>query len=178
MPRKGGSGPRKQPGQAVDKRNGRKITLRPRKLTRFDLPEGLSERARAAWAAYWDDPVSELATPADRPLLLRWAKLMDLYDQLITRALAEPEIRGSTGQKQASPFFALAMQHETAISRIEAQLGIGPKNRASLGIAVLSEQKSLADLNAEFEDEGNDRGADLDGDEDEDPRVVAGSVEG
>lgn len=174
MPRRGGHGPKKPPGTAVDKRNGQKVELRPGKLTRFDPPAGLSELARTTWDAYWDDPVSELATPADRSLLLRWIGLVDRYHFLIGKAMAEPEVLGSTKQKQASPFFTLAMGHENAISKIEAQLGIGPKNRAALGIAVLSERKTLADLNREFED--GTIGGELDGDEDEDPRVIPGEA--
>ncbi len=173
MPRRGGSAPRKQPGKAIDKRNGQKIEISAARLERFDPPDGLSEQTRKTWDTYWIDPVSSLATPADRPLLIRWIELVDRYQKLVRLAMAEPETRGSTGQKQASPFFTVAMGHEAAISRIEAQLGIGPKNRAALGIAVLSEQRSLADLNREFED-----GHELDGDEDEDPRLtlVAGEV--
>lgn len=175
MPRKSGHAPKKTPGTAVDKRNGQKVALRSHKLSRFDPPAGLGEISRTTWETYWEDPVSELATPADRSLLLRWIGLVDRYHLLINRAMAEPEVLGSTRQKQASPFFALAMSHENAIVRLEAQLGIGPKNRAALGIAVLSEQRTLADLNREFEDQpGN---GDIDGDEYEDPRVIPGTAE-
>lgn len=174
MPRKGSAGPRKSPGQAVDKRNGQKITLRPRQLKRFDPPGVLGERAREAWDGYWDDPVSELATPADKTLLIRWIGMVERYEMFLRMAMAEPQVRGSTGQPMVNGFFNAAKEIEIRIALIEAQLGIGPKNRAALGIAVLSEQRSLADLNAEYEQDGGE----LDGDEDEDPRILPGSVEG
>lgn len=173
MPRKGGHAPKKAPGTAVDKRNGRKLELKTDRLERFDPPPSAGPEARTAWEAYWDDPVSTLATPADRSLLLRWLELIDRYAYFMRKAMEKPVIAGSTGQERANPFFTLATQTETAISRIEAQLGIGPRNRAALGIAVLSERKTLADLNAELTDNGSGGRAELDGDEDEDPRATA-----
>lgn len=167
MPRRAGNAPKKQPGVAIDKRNGQKIEIRKSKLRRFDPPSGLAEWSQEVWETYWDDPVSELATPADRSLLVRWIGLVDRYHFMIGMAMREPEVRGSTGQKQVNGFFNAAAQVEGRIAAAEAQLGIGPKNRAALGIAVLSEQRSLSDLNREFEDGTGE----LDGDEDEDPRV-------
>lgn len=164
MPRKGSASPRKTPGTAIDPRNGAKVALRPKRLARFDPPAGLSELSRQTWADYWNDPISDLATPADRSLLIRWIELIERYSFFIGRAMIEPEVRGSTGQKQVNGFFNAANQIEGRIAAIEQQLGIGPKNRAALGIAVLSEQRSLSDMNAEFEDGGED-------DDDEDPRI-------
>ena len=37
------------------------------------------------------------------------------------------------------------------IRHCEAQLGIGAKNRAALGIAILSERRTLEDVNRHFE---------------------------
>jgi hypothetical protein len=62
MPRKGGHAPKKAPGTAVDKRNGRKLELKTDRLERFDPPSSAGPEARTAWEAYWDDPVSTLAT--------------------------------------------------------------------------------------------------------------------
>lgn len=167
MPRRAGHSPKKQPGTAIDKRNGQKTTLRRSQLKRFDPPTGLAEQTREVWETYWADPISELATPADRSLLLRWIGMVDRYATFLRYAMAEPEVRGSTGQKQVNGFFNAAMQVEGRIAAIEAQLGIGPKNRAALGIAVISQEKNLADLNREYED-----GTDENDGDDEDPRVT------
>lgn len=175
MPRKGSASPKKAAGTAIDNRNGAKVVLRSKKLARFEPPADLilSEPTKRVWADYWDDPISELATPADRSLLLRWIELVDRYKFFIDRAMKEPEVRGSTGQKQVNGFFNSANQVEGRIAAIEQQLGIGPKNRAALGIAVLSEQRTLSDMNADFEDGGDDD------DDEDDPRIkiISGETE-
>lgn len=172
MPRKGSNSPKKTAGTAIDTRNGAKIVLRPKSLKRFEPPANLSEPTKRVWADYWDDPISELATPADRSLLLRWIEMVERYQLFLTLAMKEPEVRGSTGQKQVNGFFNSANQVEGRIAAIEQQLGIGPKNRAALGIAVLSEQRTLSDMNADFEDGGED-------DDEDDPRVkiISGETE-
>jgi P27 family predicted phage terminase small subunit len=172
MPRKGSASPKKATGTAIDSRNGMKVALRPKKLARFEPPAGLSDPTKRVWADYWDDPISELATPADRSLLLRWIEMVERYQLFLTLAMKEPEVRGSTGQKQVNGFFNSANQVEGRIAAIEQQLGIGPKNRAALGIAVLSEQKTLSDMNADFEDGGED-------DDEDDPRIkiISGEAE-
>ncbi len=83
-----------------------------------------------------------------------------------------PMTRGSTHNDIANPLYSLGAKLEGEISKIEAQLGIGPKNRAALGIAVLSEKRSLQDLNQVYEDEGGEGG-------DEDPRltIISGETE-
>lgn len=173
MPRRGQTGGKKAPGTAVDPRNGQKIELQPgeRPKTYFPAPVTLrNPDIREQWEEFWLDPVAQLITPADKGLLTRYFETLDRYYRLITEAEDEPWIRGSTGQRQANPFFSLAMTHEKAIQALEQQLGIGPKNRAALGIAVITERRSLEALNAEFE--GDDPA------DDEDPRVtLAGEVE-
>ncbi len=175
MPRKGQTGGRKAPGTAVDPRNGQKIELPASgqlPATYFPAPVTLSADVQDQWETFWRDPVAQLITPADKGLLIRYFEMLDRQSRLLTEADDEPWIRGSTGQRQANPFFALAMTHEKAIQALEQQLGIGPKNRAALGIAVITERRNLDALNREFEDTPED--------DDEDPRVtiVPGTMEG
>src|ERR1044072_639253 len=146
MPRKGTTGTgRKAPGTAVDPRNGQKIELTAGAVpdTYFPPPISLSTDVKDQWEAFWKDPVAQLITPADKGMLVRYFEAVE---------------------RQANPFFALAMTHEKAIQALEQQLGIGPKNRAALGIAVITERRSLDALNAEYERETDD--------DDEDPRVT------
>lgn len=172
MPRKGGSNLKKAPGTAVDSRNGQKATITRKTVEKFDPPAGLTPRSVAAWEAYWDDPVSALLTPSDKIVLVRWIELIDHRERLLKEADQQPIVLGSTRQQQAHPFFALSMTFEKAVQALEAQLGIGPKNRAALGIAVIAEQRGLDDLNRDFDDE--------DEDDEDDPRkaaAVPGTVE-
>ena len=160
--------PRKPPGKAIDPRNGQRAQIARTKLDRFDPPSGVSEESKSIWEAFWTDSVSSVLTIADRGVLIRWIELVDDRNKLLREAMKEPVTLGSTRQKQAHPLFSVAMTMEKAIQALEAQLGIGPKNRAALGIAVIAEQKGLNELNAEFEDDDGD---------DEDPRMVRGSIE-
>lgn len=167
MPRRGQTGAgRKAPGTAVDPRNGQKIELTAGGLpeTYFPPPASLASDVKDQWEAFWQDPVAQLITPADKGMLVRYFEAVDRQARLLGQAEDEPWIRGSTGQRQANPFFALAMTHEKAIQALEQQLGIGPKNRAALGIAVITERRSLDALNAEFERETDD--------DEDDPRVT------
>ena len=167
MPRKGQTGGRKAPGTAVDPRNGQKIELSSTDelpANYFPAPATLGSDVRDQWETFWRDPVAQLITPADRGLVVRYFETVDRQARLLAMAEDEPWIRGSTGQRQASPFFALAMTHEKAIQALEQQLGIGPKNRAALGIAVLTERRNLDALNREFESDHID--------DDGDPRVT------
>lgn len=177
MPRKGSRTVRKAPGTAVDPRNGAKAALTlvegQRSPLYFEPPKALTTEALRQWNDYWDDPVSWLATPADRSLLIRWIENVDRYFTIMRAADQNPMTRGSTHNDIANPLYSLGAKLEGEISKIEAQLGIGPKNRAALGIAVLSEKRSLQDLNHEYEEpEGGEGG-------DEDPRlkIISGETE-
>lgn len=162
--------PRKPPGKAVDPRNGQRAQISRTKLDKFEPPSGITPESVAIWDDYWTDNVSSVLTVADRGLLVRWIELVDDRNKLLREAMKEPVTLGSTRQKQANPLFSVSMSMEKAIQALEAQLGIGPKNRAALGIAVIAEQKGLSELNAEFDDDDGD---------DEDPRVnvVRGTTE-
>lgn len=175
MPRKGSRSVRKPPGTAVDPRNGGKADLSlvqgERSALYFDPPKTIGDLARQQWADYWDDPVSHLATAADKSLLTRWIENLDRYFTIMRAADQNPITRGSTHNDIANPLYSLGAKLEAEIAKAEAQLGIGPKNRAALGIAVLSERRSLQDLNQEYEPEGSEGG------DDEDPRLKVISIE-
>jgi P27 family predicted phage terminase small subunit len=167
---------KKPAGAAVDKRNGRQVELQRVAGERFDPPDGLCGQALEQWERYWDDPVSQVHTKADQDLLRRWIANVDRYWRLIREADEQPLTRNSQGQV-ANPLYAVALKVEASVKADEAQLGIGPKNRAALGIAVVAEQRSLADMNARYSG-GANGGTDRAEDE-EDPRlqVIRGEVE-
>jgi P27 family predicted phage terminase small subunit len=177
MPRKGSRSVKKLPGTAVDPRNGGKATLSivpgERSPLYFDPPKPVGAEAAKQWADYWEDSVSMLITPADKALLIRWIENVDRYFTIMRAADQNPIARGSTHNDVANPLYSLGTKLEAEITKAEAQLGIGPKNRAALGIAVLSEKRSLQDLNRDYEPE-DDSGGD-----DEDPRlkIIRGTAE-
>lgn len=163
---------KKPAGATVDKRNGRRAGLEVLPGGRLDPPEGLLAESAQLWEAYWADPVSGVQTGVDRGLLCRWVREYDRYLRTVAEADREPLVTGSTGQRVENPLYKIAYRALDAAERCERQLGIGPLWRSNLGIAVLSQQKSLQDMNARY------GGADADGSATEekpaeaDPRIV------
>ena len=168
---------KKPAGTTVDRRNGRQATeLRPIEGGRFDAPEGLSAEAGVLWEAYWRDAASAVQTPADRGVLVRWITEYDRYLRLIAEADLSPLVRGSQGQDVANPLYKIADRALAAAERCEKQLGVGALNRSSLGIAVISEQRSLADMNAKYGGGGNADGHLIEATPRRDPRVIDVSI--
>ena len=144
----------------AEKRQGRStkdlgiLTIAPGQIPK--PPTGIGKIARDAWNAYWGDVVAGAVREADGPLVLRWIQNLNRYQLLIAQADAEPIVAGSTGQKRANPVYDLAFKLESSIKADEAQLGIGPLNRLKLGLAIGEASRSLADLNMEGDDDGDD----------------------
>ena len=163
---------KKAAGQAVDIRNGRRAELVAVEGGRVEPPENLSPHALELWDAYWADPVAAVQTAVDRGVLLRWISEYDRYVRLIAEADLSPLVRGSQGQDVANPLYKIADRALAAAERCEKQLGIGALNRSSLGIAVMAERRSLADMNSRY----GGGGAHADGDGTpatrQDPRVI------
>lgn len=161
---------KKPAGAAVDKRNGRPVRdLVPVEGGRIDPPTGITDEALDVWDAYWSDVVSNVLTPADRGLLQRWIREYDRYLRTVAEADREPLVQGSTGQPVENPLYKIAYRALDAAERCERQIGVGPLFRSNLGVAVLTERKSLQDMNARY------GGADADADRPParpDPRVV------
>lgn len=169
---------KKAPGTAVDRRNGRRAEVAASALAKFALPKrtvGVDPKTgaaisvpwrletRKAWSALWSDPVASALTPVDRPVLLRWADALDRAQRHLELGDADPIAKGSMGQAVESPHYGIADKALRVAQACEAQIGIGALNRARLGIAILQEQVSLADLNARIAQGGGD-------DDDDDPR--------
>jgi hypothetical protein len=160
---------KKPAGTAVDRRNGRTVTLGEAVggLKKFTLPkrsDGLAYdlRTRRMYAALWADPVSSALSPVDRELVVRWAQSVDDWIKALESARADPVTTGSMHQDVASPYFAIAAQALIAAERVEQQLGVGALNRARLGLTIGQARKSLQELNADL---------DGDDDDDDDPRL-------
>ena len=151
---------KKPAGTAVDQRNGERAAPSAVPLARFTLPrrsDGLDYdlRTRRMWKALFDDgPLSSVLSPVDRELVIRWAQAVDDHLKALAEARDHPISKGSMGQEVASPHFAIAAQAMSVIVECERQIGIGALNRARLGIAILAERASLADLASRFDGGG------------------------
>lgn len=141
---------------------------------KLEAPAGLLPEAVEIWDAYWEDAASGVQTPADRGVLRRWITEYDRYLRLIAEADLSPLVRGSTGQSVANPLYKIAERSLAAAERCERQLGVGALHRSNLGIAVIAEQRSLAEMNSRY------GGGDADGSPASqaqarfDPRVIEG----
>lgn len=163
---------KKPAGTTVDRRNGRRVQLTPVAGSRFDPPSGLSDEAVAAWDAYWDDAVSGVATAADRTLLVRWVTELDRYLRTVAEADLAPLATGAQGQPVENPLYRVAYRALAVVERYEKQLGIGGLNRTNLGIAVVSQVRSLADMNATYGEGRGGRSGQTGGSAAADPRVI------
>lgn len=147
---------KKPAGTTVDRRNGRRADLAtPGTGSALELPDDLDlcPEARTQWDAYLASPAASVQTAADRGIALRWIKAVDRAERLFAAADLEPLVGGSTGQLVANPMYALADRERSAAERAEKQLGIGALNRSGLGIAVITERRSLAELNDRYKEE-------------------------
>jgi len=158
---------KKAAGTAVDRRNGRRTAIAAAEtMKRFGLPRrdaGWLPETRKAWQAMWSDPVSSLLSPADRPIVLRWAEALDRAARAYATADADPESEGSMGQVIENPQYGVADKAIKIAQACEAQIGVGALNRARLGLTFTAGQKSMAELNELL-------AGDEDSDDDDDPR--------
>lgn len=147
---------KKPAGTTVDKRNGRRadLALAGEPMARPERPANLCGEAAQQWDAFWSDSAANVQTPADRGVVLRWIDAVDRYLRTLGEADSEPLVKGSTGQLVENPLYKIADRALGTVERCEKQLGIGALNRAGLGIAVISGQRSLADMNARYGDAG------------------------
>lgn len=168
---------RKLPGTAVDKRNGQRADLTAvgagstGTVGRFDPPAGLSAPALAAWEDFWADRPALLLTPSSKVVLLRWIDALERQARALRAADADPLVTGSTGQAALNPLYRLAESCRATIVDCEKQLGIGGVNASALGLAAITERRSLADLNAKY---GTPAGGEPDRDDDPRIRVIDG----
>jgi hypothetical protein len=161
--------PKKPPGTAVDRRNGQRSELAvvAGQVTRFDPPEGLTAAAVQAWEDFWVDRPALLLTPSAKVVLLRWVDALDRYLRCSAEADREPLVAGSNDQPRPNPLYRVAEQARATVDACERQLGVGGLNASSLGLAAISERRSLADMNARYGGAGDGRGAA----EEPDPRL-------
>lgn len=159
---------KKAAGSAVDPRNGRRVELAVAgngQLVRFDLPPkrpAWTPETCEAWNGAWSDPIAQAWTPADRPILLRWADSIDRASRALRRADRKPVVVGGNGQITEHPSYGTAKAALSTAERCEQQLGFGALNREKLGFTIAAARKSLDDLNREFMDALNEPDPDLD----------------
>ena len=115
-------------------------------------PAGLLKSTQAEWAGYWSSAVSAAVDlSSDRPAIDRLFSLYDERRRAFNAYKKNRMVRGSQGQPVLNPMFRAMALMDTEIRALEDRVGLTPKARAMLGIALGDAKKSLSDLNRELE---------------------------
>lgn len=143
--------PKKTAGTAADPRNGHRASLDLPAATslRPEMPTNLLDAGIRAWDDYWADPVSAAFTGADSELVREYVRAVSRRDDYQAKLDAEPLTKGSQDQWVVSPWAKLLAREDALIQNARDRLGLSPKSRAALGLAIAEARKSLEDLAAE-----------------------------
>lgn len=125
--------------------------LRPEKAP--PVPRGLLRKTRDWWKEFWASDLDQVVNRETDIMAVR--RLATLYDE---RERAYRDVRkqriviGSRGQKVLSPLARYMTLLEPDIRQLEDRLGLTPRARMQLGIAMADLHKSLDDWNQRLED--------------------------
>jgi P27 family predicted phage terminase small subunit len=111
-----------------------------------DTPEGMSDRQLETWRAYFESPLSALIKETDLPVVRRLWGYYQQHEELTNIFDRGRLVPGSTGQPRINPAHAALMQLDSAIHRLENELGLTPTARLRLGITFADATTSLEKL--------------------------------
>jgi P27 family predicted phage terminase small subunit len=112
---------------------------RPVQAVEFTPPDPVAEwrdDTKTAWATYWGSDLAGMALAVDTPAIRRLFSMYDQYAramEVVGKALV---VKGSTGQIRANPLADYALKLDSAILRLENELGLTPAGRNRLGIQI------------------------------------------
>lgn len=112
---------------------------------------------RDEWERLWSSPLASSFAESDVPALER---LFVLRDEALRHQKAgrkRPTVTGSQGQEVLNPVLRQRDALLAEIRQLEDRFGLSPRSRLQLGITLLDQQRSLADLNRRYLDDGGDR---------------------
>ena len=106
------------------------------------------------WEDFWtSDLASAIDTKSDQSIVYRLATLIDERERIYKQAKKDRLVVGSQGQAVLNPLYSAMLKIDAEIRQLEDRLGMNPKSRISLGIQLGQMKKTLADLNADLEEE-------------------------
>jgi P27 family predicted phage terminase small subunit len=101
------------------------------------------ESTKRAWRLFWTDPVAKLIAPAAESAVLRYHDLLDERERALREVRQRRTTPGSKGQPTLNPLAKYMLDIESALARLEAELGIGPAARARLKLDEASASNVL-----------------------------------
>ena len=106
------------------------------------------------WEEFWtSDLASAIDTKSDQVAVYRLATLIDERERIYKLAKKDRLVVGSKGQVVLNPLYSAMLKIDAEIRQLEDRIGMNPKSRISLGIQLGQAKKTLADLNADLEEE-------------------------
>lgn len=114
-------------------------------------PSGLTDAARAWYAAFCKDPISQMVTAAAWPKVQRLATLLAKREVIEKRIWEAPTVEGSMGQPTINPLISLLKELNREIEKIEGGLGLLPQDRMRLGLATTQHISGVAELRARLD---------------------------
>lgn len=128
-------------------------------------PDGMLDKTRERWAAFWTSPVAKLVDrTSDLPALERLFELYDDCSRYRTAIRKDQMVVGSQGQMVRNPFVKDLKDAQAEVRQLEDRFGLSPRARLGLNLTLGTTAKTLADLNADF----------TGGVDDDDPRYIDG----
>ena len=111
----------------------------------------------ALWEAFWTATIAQVVDrESDMPRLLRWIAYWDEWFRSMRAFRRRRMVEGSMGQPAVNPLSAYITAVERKIESIEEKFGLTPLDRMRLGISFGEATRSLAELNADLDEEGTD----------------------
>lgn len=109
-------------------------------------PEGMSARQLDSWDAYFRSNLSALIKETDLPVVERLWRYYQQHEELTDIFDRGRLVPGSTGQPRINPAHDALMKLESAIHRLENELGLTPTARLRLGITFSDATLSMERL--------------------------------
>ena len=100
-----------------------------------------------------EDLATAIDVKSDLNTVIRLATLIDERERIYKQAKKDRLVVGSKGQVVLNPLYSALLKIDAEIRQLEDRLGMNPKSRISLGIQLGQMKKTLADLNADLEEE-------------------------
>ena len=106
------------------------------------------------WEDFWNsDLATAIDTKSDQQAVYRLATLIDERERIFKQAKKDRLVVGSQGQAVLNPLYSAMLKLDAEIRQLEDRIGMNPKSRVSLGIQIGQAKRTLADLNADLEEE-------------------------
>lgn len=108
-------------------------------------PGWLSQPLQSAWLGVWASPVARLLDPiSDLPAVTRLFRLYTLAERIDARMDAEPDPDGDEPSFHADVSARVKVAAE--VRQLEGVLGLSPRSRLALGLALLAGNRGVASL--------------------------------